>query len=156
MRELLERKKGLRRTILIVDDEYIEREMLGAMLSDSYSIMYAKNGALALEMIKRDKLLLSLIILDLHELYGKNYGDHILKKLGSFIHELVQYTGGLACRSDSNCFCLSLPHSDDLDAKLLGYQETPRDRTYPELPLSYRKERHRELRDAQDNRSTHP
>ncbi|MCR5708224.1 MAG: response regulator [Ruminococcus sp.] len=66
MRELLERKKGLHRTVLIVDDEYIEREMLGAMLSDSYSIMYAENGALAFEMIKRDKLLLSLIILDLH------------------------------------------------------------------------------------------
>ncbi|MCR5708223.1 MAG: diguanylate cyclase [Ruminococcus sp.] len=42
-----------------------------------------------------------------NELYGKNYGDHNLEKLGSFIHELVQYTGGLACRSDSNCFCLS-------------------------------------------------
>ena len=42
MQELLERKKGLYRTILIVDDEMIEREMLGAMLSDQYHILYAE------------------------------------------------------------------------------------------------------------------
>ena len=34
MQVLLERKKGLHRSVLIVDDEFIEREMLGAMLSD--------------------------------------------------------------------------------------------------------------------------
>ncbi len=66
MEELLERKKGLHRTILIVDDEIIEREMLGAMLQDSYTVIYAENGAVALDIIKQDKLTLSLIILDLH------------------------------------------------------------------------------------------
>lgn len=49
MEELLERKKGLHRTILIVDDEIIEREMLGAMLQDSYTVIYAENGAVALQ-----------------------------------------------------------------------------------------------------------
>lgn len=38
MQELLERKKGLRRSILIVDDEFVEREVLGAMLCDLYEI----------------------------------------------------------------------------------------------------------------------
>ena len=51
---------------MIVDDELIEREMLGAMLSDMYEVVYAENGALALDMIKQDKLTLSLVILDLH------------------------------------------------------------------------------------------
>ena len=37
MQELLERKKGLRRSILIVDDDYIAREILGTMLKDPYS-----------------------------------------------------------------------------------------------------------------------
>ena len=41
MQELLERNKGLRRTVLIVDDEFIEREMLGAMLQDLYEVIYA-------------------------------------------------------------------------------------------------------------------
>ena len=234
MQELLERKKGLHRTILIVDDEYIEREMLGAMLTDKYDIIYAENGARALDIIKKDKLTLSLIILDLHmpeldgysllkiirsngelrripvivltsekeaevkslqlgaadfitkpyeipdivrarvqrsielaedsviiheterdiltglfnkefffeygkrldnqngnmpfdaivldvnrfhiinELYGKSYGDLVLKRIGDSIHELVQQSGGLACRSGSNSFCIYLPHSLEL------------------------------------------
>ena len=66
MQELLERKKGFHRTILIVDDEFIEREMLGAMLRDPYEIIYAENGAVALDMIRKEKTRLSLIILDLH------------------------------------------------------------------------------------------
>ena len=110
MEELLERKKGLHRTILIVDDEIIEREMLGAMLQDSYTVIYAENGAVALDIIKQDKLTLSLIILIVNELYGRHRGDMILKKIGGCIHELVCRTGGLACRFNSNCFGIYLPH----------------------------------------------
>ena len=66
MQELLERKKGLHRKVLIVDDEFIEREMLGAMLSDLYEIEYAGNGQEALVIIRKEKMTLSLIILDLH------------------------------------------------------------------------------------------
>lgn len=99
MEELLERKKGLHRTILIVDDEIIEREMLGSMLQDSYTVIYEENGAVALDIIKQDKLTLSLIILIVNELYGRHRGDMILKKIGGCIHELVCRTGGLACSS---------------------------------------------------------
>ena len=241
MQELLERKKGLRRRILIVDDEIIAREILGAMLKDLYEISYAENGAVALEMIKRDKLKLSLVILDLHmpemdgysllkllradvefrripvivltsekgaeveslkigaadfitkpfdlpevirarvghsielaedtviiheterdeltglfhkefffqygkrldelnsnmpmdavvadvnrfhvvnELYGRSYGNTVLKTIGDSIHEFVSRNGGLACRRDSDQFCVYLPHSDDLKEKLPQY-----------------------------------
>ena len=65
MQELLERKKGLHRKVLIVDDEFIEREMLKNMLGDLYEVNLAENGAKALEMMKADRSL-SLIILDLH------------------------------------------------------------------------------------------
>ena len=66
MQELLERKKGFRRSILIVDDDHIAREILGKMLEDQYEVSYAENGVKALDIIKRDKLKLSLVILDLH------------------------------------------------------------------------------------------
>ena len=46
MQELLERKKGLRRSILIVDDDYIAREILGKMLKDQYEVSYAENGVI--------------------------------------------------------------------------------------------------------------
>ena len=66
MQELLERQNGFHRTILIVDDEFIEREMLGAMLQDLYEVIYAENGAVALDLIRKEKMRLSLVILDLH------------------------------------------------------------------------------------------
>ena len=235
MQELLERKKGLHRKVLIVDDEFIEREMLGAMLNDLYEIGYAGNGREALDMISSEKTTLSLIILDLHmpeldgysvleairadnemrripvivltsekeaevkslklgaadfitkpyempdvvrarvqhaielaedtviiheterdeltglfhkefffeygkrldmqndnmpmdamvidinrfhivnELYGREYGNDVLKKIGDGIHDLVKETGGLACRFDSNGFYIYIPHGHDLN-----------------------------------------
>ena len=235
MQELLERKKGLHRKVLIVDDEFIEREMLGAMLNDLYEIGYAGNGREALDMIRSEKATLSLIILDLHmpeldgysvleairadnemrripvivltsekeaevkslqlgaadfitkpyempdvvrarvqhaielaentviiheterdeltglfhkefffeygkrldmqndnmpmdamvidinrfhivnELYGREYGNDVLKKIGDRIHDLVKETGGLACRFDSNGFYIYIPHGHDLN-----------------------------------------
>ncbi|MBP5431683.1 EAL domain-containing response regulator [Ruminococcus sp.] len=233
MQELLERKQGLHRTVLIVDDELIEREMLGAMLNESYEVIYASNGVSALEIIKHEKTSLSIILLDLHmpkldgysllkilrsdselwripvivltseknaevkslqlgaadfiskpyevpeiirariehsielsedriiiheterdvltglfnkefffeygrrldnqnknmpmdalvldinrfhiinELYGRAYGDTLLKKLGNSIHNLVCEIGGLACRRNSNCFGIYIPHMDN-------------------------------------------
>lgn len=238
MQELLERKQGLHRTVLIVDDEFIEREMLGAMLSELYEIIYASNGMTALEIIRKKKKTLSLILLDFHmpvldgysllkilrsdselrsipvivlnsekeaevkslqlgaadfiskpydapeviqarvkhsielfedriiihdterdeltglfnkefffeygkrlnnqngnmpmdalvldinrfhiinELYGRTYGDKVLKIVGQSIHELVRQTGGLACRSNSNCFGIYIPHMDNPKAHL--------------------------------------
>ena len=238
LQELLERKKGLHRKILIVDDEYVEREMLGNMLDDMYEVAYAENGAEAAEFIRLEKNTLSLVILDLHmpvldgyslleimrsdtdlrripaivltsekeaevkslhlgaadfitkpyevpdvvrarvrhaielaedtiiiheterdeltglfnkqfffeygkrldeqngfipmdalvldinrfhlvnELYGRSYGDMLLKQIGDSLHELVSRTGGLACRSGSNSFCVYLPHSDMLRESL--------------------------------------
>jgi len=218
-----------------VDDEFIEREMLGAMLNDLYEIGYAGNGREALDMISSEKATLSLIILDLHmpeldgysvleairadnemrripvivltsekeaevkslqlgaadfitkpyempdvvrarvqhaielaedtviiheterdeltglfhkefffeygkrldmqndnmpmdamvidinrfhivnELYGREYGNDVLKKIGDGIHDLVKETGGLACRFDSNGFYIYIPHGHDLN-----------------------------------------
>jgi len=241
MQELLERTKGLHRTVLIVDDEMIEREMLGAMISDLYDVIYAPNGAEALDIIRQEKLTLSLVMLDLHmpeldgysllkimrsdselrripvivltseikaeakslqlgaadfiskpynmpdvirarvqhaielaedriiihqterdeltglfnkefffeyarrldnqnnnmpmdaivldinrfhiinELYGRAYGDMLLKKIGNSLHELVSLTGGLACRSNSNCFGIYLPHANNLKKALQMY-----------------------------------
>ena len=241
MQELLNRTKGLHRTVLIVDDELIEREMLGAILCDYYEIIYTDNGESALEIIKREKLTLSLVLLDLHipkldgfsllkiirsdselwripvmmntaekeaeveslqlgaadfitkpydapdvirarvnhsielaedriiildterdaltglfnkefffeyarrmenqnnnmpmdaividvnrfhiinELYGKDYADLILKRIGNSIHDLVTQVGGLACRSNSNCFGIYVPHIENYKVQLPMY-----------------------------------
>ena len=257
MQELLERKKGLHRKILIVDDEFIEREMLGHMLKDMYEVEYAEDGEAALDTIKKDKFKLSLVILDLHmpkldgyslleilhsdaelrripvivltsekeaevkslklgaadfitkpyevpevvqarvmhsielaensviiheterdeltglfhkefffeygrqlddqnenapmdavvidvnrfhvvnELYGREFGDKVLQKMGQSIHEFVNENGGLACRSDSNCFYVYIPHQADLK-EMLPLQIDKLDKIFEEPQISLR------------------
>lgn len=53
-----------KRSILIVEDEQINREMLGFMLSDTYNVLYAANGREALEIMRQNAPLLSLVLLD--------------------------------------------------------------------------------------------
>ncbi len=54
-----------KRQILIADDEYINREILKAVLQDSYELLFATNGQEALDMAYQHKDTLSLILLDL-------------------------------------------------------------------------------------------
>ena len=54
-----------KRQILIVDDEQVNRELLGAILSDEYEIIYAENGQEAVSRMKEYSQILSLVLLDL-------------------------------------------------------------------------------------------
>ena len=55
----------VKKTILVVDDEYVNREMLGAILEEYYNILYAENGEEALRIIRANEKILSAIMLDL-------------------------------------------------------------------------------------------
>ncbi|MBR2276124.1 MAG: EAL domain-containing protein [Lachnospiraceae bacterium] len=55
----------VRRFVLIADDEYINREILGNLIKDVYNVIYAVNGNEALEIIKENKATLSVVLLDL-------------------------------------------------------------------------------------------
>ena len=54
-----------KRQILIVDDELLNRELLGIMLQEDYEILYACDGAEALETIRSHRETLSLVLLDI-------------------------------------------------------------------------------------------
>ena len=54
-----------KRRVLIVDDEEINREILGNILNESYDVFYAENGQMAYDMLSEHKLRYSLILLDL-------------------------------------------------------------------------------------------
>ena len=68
-----------KRKILVVDDEIINREILGLILSDDYSVLYAGDGQEALEQISQNVQEISLILLDL--LMPVMSGMVVLKKL---------------------------------------------------------------------------
>ena len=54
-----------KRQVLIVDDEFINRELLGAMLEDEYELLFADSGEKAMEIISSARQMLSLVMLDL-------------------------------------------------------------------------------------------
>lgn len=56
---------GIKRRVLIVDDELINRELLGAMLSQTFEIETASNGQEAMMMLTQPDATFSLILLDL-------------------------------------------------------------------------------------------
>ena len=53
------------RTVLVVDDEEINRQLLGTILEQEYDVIYAENGKVALEQLKRHEGMVSLVLLDL-------------------------------------------------------------------------------------------
>ena len=54
-----------KRKILIVDDEQVNRELLGYMADSQFDVLYATNGREALDVMKRHCKTLSLVLLDL-------------------------------------------------------------------------------------------
>lgn len=63
--ENLNKKIGFKRRILIVDDEEINREILGNILQETYDVFYAGDGKMAMEMLGEKNADFSLILLDL-------------------------------------------------------------------------------------------
>lgn len=55
----------VKRRILIVDDELVNREILGNILSTVYEVEYADNGMIALDMLSLPDAAYSLVLLDL-------------------------------------------------------------------------------------------
>ena len=54
-----------KRMILVADDEFINRELLGQILKEDYDVVYAKDGNEAMEKIRELKDVLSLVLLDI-------------------------------------------------------------------------------------------
>ena len=77
-----------RRKVLVVDDEYVNRQLLGMILSEDYEVLYAENGREALNLIRTNHETLSIIMLDLimpqmdgFELLGLLRADEELKRI---------------------------------------------------------------------------
>ncbi len=56
---------GTKRLVLIVDDEEVNRLMLGNILGEDYDVMYAEDGQEAWELIQKNSERISIVLLDL-------------------------------------------------------------------------------------------
>lgn len=73
--------RGTRRTVLIVEDEAINRELLGYILRDSYDVLYAEDGVQALELVRKQRQRISMILLDIY--MPRMNGIELLKRLSA-------------------------------------------------------------------------
>ena len=68
-----------KKLILVVDDEEINRELLGNILHEKYRVEYACDGEEAMQCIRRDRTILSCILLDLS--MPKKSGFEVLSEI---------------------------------------------------------------------------
>ena len=68
---------GAKRRVLIVEDERINREILGNILMTEYEVVYAENGQQAIELLQKEADSVSLILLDL--MMPVMSGEEVLK-----------------------------------------------------------------------------
>ena len=57
--------KDRKRLVLIVEDEFVNRELLKAYLENDYALLFAETGAEAFSQIRSHSETLSLVLLDL-------------------------------------------------------------------------------------------
>ncbi len=79
--ERILKNRNVKRKVLVVDDEMINREILGNMLAGEYDVAFAKNGREALDILRQQGGTFSLILLDL--LMPVMDGETVLKDVRS-------------------------------------------------------------------------
>lgn len=62
---MIRQMPDFKRTVLVVDDDDVNRNILGAIVEREYNVIYAKNGREALKQIELNAFFLSLVLLDL-------------------------------------------------------------------------------------------
>ena len=77
-----------KRFVLVVEDEFINRRILGKILEEEYRVLYAENGVEALEILRENTGLISIVLLDLFmpemdgfEVLGIMESDETLKQI---------------------------------------------------------------------------
>ncbi len=88
MNTFVEKRLKIVHKVLVVDDEMVNRRILGKILSDEFGVVYAENGRQALELLQSNRELISLVLLDLlmpemdgYELLGILREDADLKRI---------------------------------------------------------------------------
>ena len=59
------KKMQRRRQVLVVEDQELNRDILGMILEDDYDVLFAENGAIAMDVIRENAATLSIVLLDL-------------------------------------------------------------------------------------------
>ena len=59
------RNENIRRTVLVVEDEFVNSQLLGFILSEEYNVLYAQNGREALDVLNENRGDISMVLTDI-------------------------------------------------------------------------------------------
>ena len=97
----------VKKTVLIVDDEPINRDILSAILSDTFNVLEAGDGKEALDLLLKDEQKINLVLLDVFMPYD---GREVLKERQN--NPKLKKIPFIVCTSDKNieeeCFHLGV------------------------------------------------
>ncbi|MCF0238424.1 MAG: EAL domain-containing protein, partial [Sphaerochaetaceae bacterium] len=100
------------RTILIIEDNELNREMLSAILEEEYNVLQAENGAEGLEILQREGNNISLILLDIQMpvMNGYEFLEAVVKDGSLSDIPIIVTTAGDT--DEEQIKCLSMGASD--------------------------------------------
>ncbi len=58
-------RENIRRTVLVVEDEFVNSQLLGFILSEEYNVLYAEDGRKALDILKANIGAISMVLTDI-------------------------------------------------------------------------------------------
>ena len=59
------RNENIRRTVLVVEDEFVNSQLLGFILSEEYNVLYAEDGRKALDILRDNIGVISMVLTDI-------------------------------------------------------------------------------------------
>lgn len=99
-----------KRKILVIEDEFINRELLGFMLEDTYEVVFAETGRQAQEHLEADYEKISLVLLDLNLPDMK--GIDILRNIKNDVRTALLPVIVMTADQDAEVECLTLGATD--------------------------------------------
>ena len=103
---------------------HTERDKLTGLFNFDYFIRYVERFDIQSKGAAFDALVCDVNRFhSVNELYGRQFGDLVLRSIGISFRKLARKTGGIACRERGDTFLLYCPHRDDYEQLLKKFMK---------------------------------
>ena len=101
---------------------YTERDKLTGLLNKDYFFRYVSR----LDNLYRETML-DAVVCDVNKFhainkqYGRQFGDRVLRSMGTALRKLAREIGGISCREEDDTFLLYCPHQENYEQLIDGF-----------------------------------